>query len=147
MYTHTSSLTHTLTTTIRRTHCFQICFLKVYSLFTIILPHTHLYPPPTFTHTNTTETHTVHILSVCCVCVFVGQYVCMQQCVRLSIHTHTRSHIHRYNRVAHATAPLIHTHAHALQHTQIQLTRTRYYGVASVSRINKIVGLFCKRDL
>ena len=56
----------------------------------------------------------------------------------LMLHTHTYTHIH-----------VCYTHTNEAQqscHTLMNHSCLRY-GVASVSRIDKIIGQFCKRDL
>ena len=60
-----------------------------------------------------------------CVSVCVCMSVCLGMCVRVDAHAH-----------AHA-----HTHTHAYMHTHDK------YGVATISRLLKIIGLFCKRAL
>jgi len=51
-------------------------------------------------------------------------------------HTHTQAHIH--------THTLLHTHTRARRNS---MSGTGMYGVALVSRLLKIIGLFCKRAL
>jgi len=75
-------------------------------------------------HTHPIESWHTHVLSLS-----LSLYLSLS----LSLFTHTHTHIH------------IHTHTHIpTHHTPNTHTHQGYYGVAMVSRIDKIVGRFCR---
>ena len=58
-------------------------------------------------------------------------------------HTYTIIYMCTYTHIYMYTCTFIYMHTYALMY----MTEKRHYGVATVSRIDKIIGLFCKRDL
>jgi len=91
------------------------------SLIQVSYTHTH-----TRTHTNThTRTHThTHMHS------HMHSRVTSVTYMHTYFHTHTHIHIHTHT----------HTHAYTHKHACIR----DWYGVATISRLLKIIGLFCR---
>jgi len=78
------------------------------------------------------------VVGVCmcfCVCVYVGVRVCLCECVSLQLYEMTVSRTWHYP---------IHPHIKSLLYTH---ETHLMYGVATMSRRLKIIGLFCKRAL
>jgi len=80
-----------------------------------------------------------------CVCVCVRVCVCVCACVNASIHTYAHtSHTHTHTRAR------AHTHTHLSTHCVYLLMRVLVcmnvcvYGVATISRLLKIIGFFCR---
>ena len=124
--------------------CFYICiFMYVY-----IYMYIHIY---TYIHICTN----IHI------CIYI--YICIIFiCTYMYIYIHTHTYIHTHPYVYRDVVFLLHGTIAVLYFSQTKTkpqTETNFrhrthrkrcgtvYGVASVSRIDSIIGLFCKRDL
>jgi len=91
----------------------------------------------------------MYIIYMCVyICIYVCVYICIYIYVNINIYKHIFSwHTHTLS------LSLSHTHTHT--HTQevtfvgiifVQM-EINYWGVATISRLLKIIGLFCKRAL
>jgi hypothetical protein len=104
----------------------------------------HLYP----LH-RAAQVHTRVCMYVCMyVCIYVCMHVCMYMCVYVFMHVcmHVCMYVCMYisDRETENLRALVHVYAHV--HWWCRCG-TYTYGVASVSRIDKIIGLFRKRAL
>ena len=133
-----------------------------------VLSYTH---PHTHTHTRT-HSHTLSFslsqhslaLSLSHAQKHVMSHMGMRSVVNTPTHTYTYTHqfthslarSRSHTREHHVTDGNVfcrthtHTHIHIHIHTlfrSLSITRDTSYGVASASRIDKIIGLFCKRAL
>jgi len=139
--------------------------------------HIHTYLQHTTTHCNTlqrTVTHTLQHITTHCntlqrTTTHALQHTATQQVGRINSVSLTHTHIHTCNtlqhtatrcntrlthtRLTHTKASLPHTHTLSLSHTHTPDERimprmsTSRYGVVTISRLIKIIGLFCKRAL
>jgi len=88
---------------------------------------------------SNTHNSCVSLCMCVCVCVCVCVCLCLCVCEAAVCCSNTSNHTDTDTRA--------HTHTHTHTHTQTHMLYTCRYGVASISTLLKIIGLFCKRAL
>jgi len=83
----------------------------------------------------------IHFLCVWACLIYIYRYVY----VSVILHTHIQIHIHSYIKFHFKFS--IHTHRHTHTYIHIINTYLHKYGVATISRLLKIIGLLCKKAL
>ena len=89
----------------------------------------------------------MYIYIICNVCVYVHthMHVCIHNRLSLCVYPHDGQYIYTYKLVF--VCMYIHTHMYVYLHDRKSLRHFARYGVATISRLLKITGLFCKKDL
>jgi len=111
--------------------CFA-CYIHTHNSLHVCLLHTHKYEPDTYTHT--------------CVCVcLLYTHVCLWHVSLLHTYTHMSGLLNTHTCVC---VPIVHMCVYDMWAYYIHThTQSLACGVATLSRLLKIIGLFCKRAL